>query len=136
MHHYISRRSLEYYVLACRDPEERRWKARHLMELIEFFYKYENFRYYLTDVESGFNFLLKYSTANRTAEWVFFYSHDLSLMQGRLRDQLIGFYTGNKVLVEQFGKDIEIVKACVLDEYRDPARLEKFIAELVKKSNG
>lgn len=136
MHHYISRRALEEYVLACRDPEERRWKARHLIEIIEFIYKYERFRYYLTDVDNGFNFLLKFSDTSQDAEWVFFYSHDLFLMQGQLSDQLIGFYTGNKVIVEQFKKDTDIVKAHVLDEYRETASLERFIVELAKKAAG
>jgi transcriptional regulator with XRE-family HTH domain len=135
MYHYISKHALENYFLACKDPVERSWKAQHLLTIRDFIQKYPRFKCYMTDVETGFNCLLKHSDNNQTAERIFFYSHDLSLMQGQLSGQLIGFYTGNKVIIEQFKKDIDIIKARILDQYQDTASLEKFITELVHRSD-
>ncbi|MCP4719250.1 MAG: hypothetical protein GY860_07310 [Desulfobacteraceae bacterium] len=131
MHHYISRHAMESYVLACEDPREKRWKAKHLLTIRDFIQKYQRFKFYLTDVEIGFNCLLKHSDKTQTTERVFFYSLDQSRMQGQLSGQVIGFYTGNKVIIDQFKRDIDIVKARVLDQYRDTGRLETFITGLV-----
>ena len=133
MYHYISKHSLENYVLTCKDPQERRWKAQHLLTIRDFIQKYQRFKCYLTDVETGFNCLLKHFDKNQTAERVFFYSLDLARMQGQLDGQIIGFHTGNKVIIEQFKKDIDIVKARVLDQYRETGTLETFITELVDR---
>jgi len=133
MHHYISKHSLEDYVLTCKDSQERSWKAQHLLNIRDFIQKYQRFKFYVTDVEVGFNCLLKHSDKSQTTERVFFYSLDLSRMHGQLSGQIIGFYTGNKVIIEQFKKDIGIVKARVLDQYREKGCLETFITELVDR---
>jgi transcriptional regulator with XRE-family HTH domain len=133
MHHYISKHSMENYVLACKDPQERSWKAQHLLKIRDFIQKYPRFKFYLTDVEVGFNCLLKHPDKTQTAERVFFYSLDLSRMHGQFSGQIIGFYTGNKVIIEQFKKDIDIVKARILDQYRETANLETFITKLVDR---
>ena len=134
MHHFISKTSLERYVLDCPDPEERSWKAQHLKEILNFIKANENFRYYLTEVENGFNFLLKCSDTTRKAQRVFFYSHDLFLMQGRLEGQIIGFYTGNPVIVEQFKKDADIAATHVLKGYQSITRLEALFLDVIQRA--
>lgn len=134
MVHYISRQALENYVLDCKDPEERRWRARHLINIKDFIDAYPRFKCRLTSVETAFNCLLKFSKDSGNAERIFFYTHDLTLMQGQLNGQIIGFYTGNPVIIQQFKKDIDIVRQSVLDEFCDPDRLVALILELVEKS--
>ena len=124
---------MENYVLACKDPQERSWKAQHLLKIRDFIQQYQHFKFYLTDVEVGFNCLLKHPDKTQTAERVFFYSLDLSRMHGQFSGQIIGFYTGNKVIIEQFKKDIDIVKVRILDQYRETANLETFITKLVDR---
>ncbi len=134
MHHYISKRALDHYVLSSKDQRERQLKIEHLQNIIEFIGTYPKFKCYLTEIETGFNCLLKHSAMDGEAERVFFYTHDMSLLQGQLNGQLIGFYTGSKVIIDQFKKDLGIVKRRVLEEYSDPLDLSRYLRDLVDRA--
>ncbi|MCG8548976.1 MAG: hypothetical protein MI799_01090 [Desulfobacterales bacterium] len=134
MHHYISRQALENYIAASGTPRERRLKAEHLMNIKRFVQTYPRFKYYLTDMEIGFNFLIKYSKNKLGAERVLFYTHDISLLQGEFTGQITGFYTGNKVIIEQFKKDVAIAESKAIEEFRDPANLAGFLTKLVENA--
>lgn len=131
MHHYISKQALEDYVLSNKDSRERRLKVEHIRNILDFIETYPRFKLYLTDIETGFNSLLKPGVE---AERVFFYTHALSLLQGQLSGQIIGFYTGNKVIIEQFKKDVGIVKSRVMDEFRDQSVLTKYLTRLMGRA--
>lgn len=134
MHHYISKKDLEQYVTTCKDQRERQLKAEHLQNIRDFIETYPGFKFYLTTMETGFNCLLKHPEKKGGTERVFFYTHDISLLQGHLNGQIIGFYTGNKVIVEQFKKDLRIVKNNVMDEFRDTAVLAGYLTKLIDKA--
>jgi len=136
MHHYISKQALEHYILSCCDPRERRLKAEHLLNIRDFIAAYPRFKCHLTDRETGFNCLLKYSETQGGTERVFFYTHDISLLQRQLTGQIIGFYTGNKVIIEQFKKDVDIVRNGILYEYQHPEALARYITDLVARAAG
>lgn len=135
MQHYISRRALEHYVMSCRNQTERELKIKHIQNIRDFVDCYPRFKYYLTDIDTGFNFLLKHSAKEEEKERVFFYTHDMSLLQGQLNGQLIGFYTGNKVIINQFKKDAKIIECGILEEYREPADLTEFLTELTIRAS-
>lgn len=134
MHHYISKRALEHYLLSVKTPRERQLRAEHLSNIREFVNTYPRFRYHLTDIETGFNCLLKHSEAQGESERVFFYTHDMSLLQGQVNGQIIGFYTGNPVIIDQFKKDVGIVEKRILDPYRDPADLTRYLTSLIDQA--
>ena len=140
MHHYISKRALEAYVLGCKDGWERGWRARHLLNIRDFILAYPRFKYRLTRAEIGFNCLLKYAgpedITDRSPERIFFYTHDMSLLQGQFHGQIIGFYTGNPVILEQFKKDVDIVRSRVVEKYADPGVLAGFLEALVDRAGG
>lgn len=133
MHHYISRNALEKYLLSGRTPGETRLRAEHLMNIRDFITDYPGFKCRLTEIDTGFNCLLKHSNEEGGSERVFFYTHDLSQLQGELNGQIIGFYTGNPVIIEQFKKDVGIVKKGVIDMYRDPEALGQYLLELIHR---
>ncbi|WP_028586076.1 helix-turn-helix domain-containing protein [Desulfogranum mediterraneum] len=135
MHHYISKRALDDYVLSCTDQRERQLKIRHLLNIREFIESYPRFRCYLTELETGFNCLLKHARTEGEAERVFFYTHDMSLLQGRLNGQIIGFYTAGKVIIDQFKKDVGIVESGVLEAYREPADLALYLTRLIERAS-
>lgn len=134
MTHYIYLESLVKYLSECTVPKERLWRVKHMEEVIRYIVKYDNFRFYITDRQSGFNFLLKFYKNKAQATRLFFYTHDLSRMQGKLDGQIIGFFTGNEVIVRQFEKDCEALSSFVIDDYLSKDDLVDFLEGLIREA--
>ena len=134
MHHYMSRSALENYLLSGRNNTETQLRVEHLVNIRDFISTYPGFRCWLTETDTGFNCLLKHSVEKGDSGRVFFYTHDVSQLQGELNGQIIGFYTGNPVIIAQFEKDVSIVKKGVIDEFREPDVLAEYLTRLIDQT--
>ncbi len=130
MRHYISKQALENYIFTCKDKKERQLRAEHILNIKEMIEAYPRFKLYLTQIDTSFNCLLKHSEKDGGTRRIFFYTHDMSLLQGRLNGQIIGFHTADPVIIQQFKKDIAIVKKGVLPAYQTPADTAAYLAGL------
>jgi len=54
-------------------------------------------------------------------------------LPGQMEGQVIGFLTENQIIVEQFKKDVEILREHVLDEYLNCQKLESFFEVLISQ---
>ena len=133
MDHYIHKKSLEEYIRGCHDPKEREWRKKHIESVLLHIRNYENFNYYLTKIQSTFNFMIKFTGSSDEAEKVFFYAHSSPVLPGQMEGQVIGFLTENQTIVEQFKKDVEILREHVLDEYLNCHKLESFFEVLISQ---
>jgi len=136
MRHYISKQALENYIFTCKGKKERMLRAEHILNIRDMLETYPRFKLCLTEVDTGFNCLLKHSEKDGGTRRIFFYTHDMSLLQGRLNGQIIGFYTGDPVIIQQFKKDIAIVKQRVLNTYRDPLDAAAYLTALHARARG
>ena len=133
MDHYINKELLDEYIRRGRDSEERNLRKMHIESVLLHIRNYENFNFYLTKIKSSFNFMVKFSDLSEYAEKVFFDAHLSPLHPGQMNGLVAGFFTENKIIVNQFKKDIEIMKAHVLDEYLDRRKLESYFENLVSQ---
>jgi hypothetical protein len=131
MDHYIGQKSLKRYLLGCNDPAEKSWRYKNTESLIWYLKNYKNFHYFITSIDCGFAFTVKYSEAKAKAKEVFFAGHASPDNYGKLGGQLMGFYTVNEAIVNQFKRDIKIQQNHVLDEYRDREKLVSYLETLV-----
>lgn len=130
---FVCRHCLEEYIKNCKDEEEKRWRIKHLQNIIGVIHNFENFNFYLTRKCPSFLFVLK-STLNSLKEAdkliiTTFPPHRLTTGEAM---SLTGFATENKAVVSNFKKELDNMRASVLFEYEKKEKLISYLEFLIR----
>jgi len=124
---YLCRQCLDDYLACDTDPEERRWRLRHVGALFAALQNHSKLRLFLTRMCTNFNFTLKVPADAAASEKIFFSArapHDVPrAKQGRLT----GFATENPIVIQNFKDELEAVRGAVIGKYRDFSALKDYL---------
>lgn len=132
--HYICIDSLENYLQKVPNQEEKRWRIKHIENLIAYVSQYPDFHLYLTKASSSFIFSLKNTSDVKENDKLIFMSKKAFTPIGYRAGRLTGFVTENPHIVKIFNEELNSVHNEVLNEYKDIARLVEYLKELIEKN--
>jgi transcriptional regulator with XRE-family HTH domain len=129
---YICREILDDYVRKCDDTEEREWRVRHIENLLWHIRNYNNFTLYLTRISANFAFTLNLTTeSEKETDKLLFVAKELQFVREARLGRLTGFATDNKIVIQNFKKEVEFIEETVIEEYLDRRRLEAYLEGLL-----
>ena len=130
---YLCRDCLEEYLDLCKDPEEKKWRVRHLTNVLEFLDRYPNWKLYLTNSCPTFSFVLK-SPDPKTGQGEKLLITRLSphRFQSRRTGKLTGFTTDNQVVIQNFKEELSGLRETIDPLYGDPDRLKQYLTRLIQ----
>lgn len=131
MYQYIQRDSLKGYLASSHDTAERKWREKHLELLISCIRQFDNFKLIITKIPSAFTFFIKYLESMDKPERIFITGGDISQSPHRVPGQIVGYFTGNKTIIEQFNNDVIILKEHIIKEFTDRKKLLIFLEGLI-----
>jgi len=131
MYHYIEKTCLEEYIDKHLEPAEREWRKKHIELLIEHIRQFDNYKLFLTKIPSAFTFFIKYAETMDMPERIFLTGCDISQYPGKVSGQIVGYFTGNLTILEQFNKEVDILKENVYEEFLERNKLISFLEGLI-----
>ena len=114
---YICRHCLRSYLAEADDEVERRWRRRHVKNVIRFIETHDNWHFYLVDTCPTFIFVLKETP--QAPDKLILTQQPRHRFQGRRADKLVGFTTENPVVVQNFKKELSAIAAVTIPEFQD-----------------
>jgi transcriptional regulator with XRE-family HTH domain len=131
---YVCHQCLIDYIQDCADPEERKWRIRHVRNAINIITSFETFDFFLTRECPSFIFVMR-TPPNDSG-----HSEKLIItvlpphrLQVRTSGLLAGFATDNQAVILNFKEELKFVRDSVIEEYRDRTRLVEYLERLVKQ---
>lgn len=131
MYQYIEKDCLKEYVDHSHDTAERKWREKHLEFLISNIRQFDNFKLIITRIPSAFTFFIKYLESMDKPERIFITGGDISQSTYRVPGQIVGYFTGNQTIIEQFNNDVNILKGHIYKEFMDRKNLLSFLESLI-----
>jgi transcriptional regulator with XRE-family HTH domain len=132
--HYICRKCLDAYIGNNVDIKEKKWKRKHIQNLIHFINHNDNFSLSLTDSCSRFNFTIKTpDPAIGGNEKLFFLGKAPHSRPFEREQNLTGFGTENQVVIQNFKGGLESIKKKVIVEFEDPNHMVEYLENLIGK---
>lgn len=129
---YICREIMDAYISDCVDDAERKWRIKHIENLIYYLDHYENFSIYLTTVTPRFYFSIKTSAykEKETDKLLFVGKLPKALKEANL-GRLAGFVTDNQIIIQSFTYELDFIKDHILDQYLDRQELKTYLETLI-----
>jgi transcriptional regulator with XRE-family HTH domain len=129
---YVCRECLADYILRCGDPQERKWRIRHIRSAINLIEAHDNFQFHLTTECPSFIFVLKSPPESTTgSDTLVIANIPPHRYQVKTSGLLAGFATENQAVIENFKKELQAVKHTVIEEFETRQRLVAHLEELV-----
>ncbi len=131
---YICPKCLEGYIRHCSDPVEKRWRVKHIGNVIDFVEQFPNWHFNLVESCPTFTFMLKIPDPKIGEKDKFLMtSLPPHRFQGKRTGKLTGFATDNQVVIKNFKDEIEGIKKVVIKKYRDRNKLVAFLKAIQKR---
>ena len=131
---YICRDNLEQYILNCDDPDERKWRIKHLEATFWHLRHHKNFSIFLTNVVPSFVFSIKLPPASeKKTDRLTFLGKQIDFFMGKGSGRLAGFATDNQVIIENFRKEVSFLENHIVEKYLDKSKLETYLENLINK---
>lgn len=129
---YVCKKCLEDYLRLCDDPIEKKWRIKHLQNVVTSLDRFANWRFFLTNSCPTFSFVLK-TPAPETGENEKLLITRLAphRFQGVRTGKLTGFTTDNQVVIQNFKDELEGIRGAVHEAYLDRDRLRDYLLSLI-----
>ena len=93
--------------------------------------QFDNYKLSLTRIPSAFVFFLKYAESMDNPVRIFITGYDISQLRWKVPSQIVGYFTGNLTIIEQFNKEANTLKEQVYEEFLDREKLISFLESLI-----
>jgi hypothetical protein len=129
---YICKHCLEDYVNQCEDQIEKKWRVKHIENILWYTRNFENLKFFAIDRCPVFVFALK-APAKSTKEnerliITRFPPHGFGKTDPKM---LSGFATKNNVIIQNFKQEIEFLRETAAKEYVDRKKMENYLQDLI-----
>ena len=131
VYQYIEKTCLEEYINGCHEPGKKEWRIKHIELLISHMRQFDNYKLSLTRIPSAFVFFLKYAESMDNPVRIFITGYDISQLRWKVPSQIVGYFTGNLTIIEQFNKEANTLKEQVYEEFLDREKLISFLESLI-----
>ncbi len=131
MYQYIEKDSLKEYLDSSHGTAEKKWRKKHIEMMISHIRRFDNFKLIITRIPAAFTFFIKYLGSMDKPERIFITGGDISQFPYRVQGQIVGYFTGNQTIIEQFNNDVNILKEHVFEEFMDRKNLLSFLESLI-----
>jgi transcriptional regulator with XRE-family HTH domain len=129
---FICREVMDTYLNECADESERKWRVKHIENLLWYMGNYDNFNVFLTTITPRFFFSLKTSADRETEtdKLLFVGRQPRPGREARL-GRLTGFVTDNQIVIQNFVDELDFIRGHILEEYLDRPKLIAYLEDLV-----
>ncbi|MCB2191801.1 MAG: helix-turn-helix transcriptional regulator [Deltaproteobacteria bacterium] len=131
---YICKKCLEDYLLLCEDPVEKKWRVKHLRNVMACVERFAKWKFLLINSCPTFSFVLKApDPSTGESDKLLITRLAPHRFQGTRTGKLTGFTTDNQVIIQNFKDELRGLAGAVHREYLDRNNLLDYLDNLIKE---